>query len=97
MALDLPLPRNILAHAHWTMYRQKMSKSLGNVVDPFQILEIYGVESVRWYLARVGGNFVDDVGESTIIGFDGGLILMAVRLVRPASGKASQSRATRFG
>jgi len=71
MALDLPLPRNILAHAHWTMCRQKMSKSLGNVVDPFQILETYGTDSVRWYLARVGGNFVDDVGESIVVGFSG--------------------------
>jgi methionyl-tRNA synthetase len=90
MALDLPLPRNILAHAHWTMGRQKMSKSIGNVVDPFQILDAYGTDSVRWYLARVGGNFVDDVGGSTITGFTYGL-MMCVRLVGPAVGKAPQS------
>lgn len=90
MALDLPLPRNILAHAHWTMGRQKMSKSVGNVVDPFQILETYGTDSVRWYLARVGGNFVDDVGGSIITVFGGGL-MVAVRLVSPANNKASQS------
>lgn len=90
MALDLPLPRNILAHAHWTKSRQKMSKSIGNVVDPFQILETYGTDSVRWYLARIGGNFVDDVGEASINGLGGGLILDA-RLVGQASDKASQS------
>jgi hypothetical protein len=72
------------------MCRQKMSKSIGNVVDPFQILEKYGTDSVRWYLARVGGNFVDDVGEASINGFGGGLIV-AARLVGPAIGKASQS------
>jgi hypothetical protein len=72
------------------MCRQKMSKSTGNVVDPFQILEKYGTEAVRWYLARVGGNFVDDVGEASINGFGGGLIV-AARLVDPAIGKAPQS------
>lgn len=67
-----------------------MSKSTGNVVDPFQILEEFGTDSVRWYLARVGGNFVDDVGEASINGFGGGL-MMAARLVRRASDKAPQS------
>jgi methionyl-tRNA synthetase len=46
------------------MNRQKMSKSVGNVVDPFTILEVYGVDSVRWYLAKVGGHWTDDVGAS---------------------------------
>jgi len=90
MALVLPLPRKILAHAHWTIRRQKMSKSTGNVVDPFQILEEYGTDTVRWYLARVGGNFVDDVGEASINGF-GGRLIMAARLVHPAPDKAPQS------
>jgi methionyl-tRNA synthetase len=62
MALDLPLPGGILCHAHWTMNRQKISKSVGNVVDPFEVLDKYGVDSVRWYLARNGGSFVDDAG-----------------------------------
>ncbi|KAG9053155.1 methionyl-tRNA synthetase [Serendipita sp. 407] len=60
MALDMPLPKGILCHAHWTMNKQKMAKSVGNVVDPFQILQKYSSDSVRWYLARVGGHFVDD-------------------------------------
>jgi tRNA synthetases class I (M) len=62
MALNLPLPRGILCHAHWTMNRQKMSKSVGNVVSPFEVMEKYDIDTVRWYLARNGGNFVDDVG-----------------------------------
>ncbi|KAE8245054.1 hypothetical protein A4X13_0g6108 [Tilletia indica] len=39
MAANLPLPRHIVAHAHWTMNKSKMSKSLGNVVDPFEALQ----------------------------------------------------------
>ena len=63
-ALDLPLPKRILAHSHWTVNRRKMSKSIGNVVDPFQVMEILGTDLVRYYLARIGGRFKDDVGES---------------------------------
>ncbi|KAI8355113.1 tRNA synthetases class I (M)-domain-containing protein [Choanephora cucurbitarum] len=55
MAAGLPLPKQILAHAHWTMGKQKMSKSRGNVADPFQVLEDYGVDPVRYYLVRDGG------------------------------------------
>ncbi len=61
LAAGLPLPRQILAHAHWTMGKHKMSKSLGNVVDPFEILDVYGVDSVRFYLMSEGG-ISDDGG-----------------------------------
>jgi methionyl-tRNA synthetase len=62
MAAGLPLPKQILAHAHWTMGKQKMSKSKGNVADPFQVLEDYGVDPVRYYLVRDGG-LADDGGK----------------------------------
>lgn len=55
MALDLPLPRQILAHAHWTLGGEKMSKSLGNVVDPFFAIERFGVDGLRYFLAYNGG------------------------------------------
>lgn len=61
-ALGLPLPKQILSHAHWTVNRQKMSKSIGNVADPFKAMDELGVDLVRYYLARVGGRFKDDVG-----------------------------------
>ncbi|KAF9266213.1 hypothetical protein L218DRAFT_922741 [Marasmius fiardii PR-910] len=61
LALDLPLQTRILAHAHWTSSQKKMSKSLGNTTDPFQAIEEFGLDSVRWYLAKVGGKFRDDV------------------------------------
>jgi methionyl-tRNA synthetase len=55
MALDLPLPKQILAHAHWTMGNFKMSKSRGNVVNPFQALQDYTPDGVRFFLMSKGG------------------------------------------
>lgn len=55
------LPKRLLTHAHWTVSQAKMSKSVGNVVDPLKSMEKYGVDIVRFYLARVGGRFRDDV------------------------------------
>jgi methionyl-tRNA synthetase len=55
MALDLPLPLNILTHAHWTLGREKMAKSTGNVVNPFFALDRFGVDVMRFYLAHDGG------------------------------------------
>ncbi|KAI5991147.1 tRNA synthetases class I (M)-domain-containing protein [Pisolithus albus] len=63
LALKLPLPTTLLAHAHWTANQKKMSKSLGNVTDPMQAMDNYGVDAVRFYLARVGGRFRDDAIE----------------------------------
>ncbi|THH29868.1 hypothetical protein EUX98_g4305 [Antrodiella citrinella] len=60
MALDIPLPKRILSHAHWTVEHRKMSKSLGNVVDPIKAIDEYGIDVVRYYLARVGGRFKVD-------------------------------------
>ncbi|TFL06711.1 tRNA synthetases class I (M)-domain-containing protein [Pterulicium gracile] len=60
-AVGLPLAQSILCHAHWTVNGRKMSKSVGNVVDPFECMKTYGVDVVRYYFARVGGKFRDDV------------------------------------
>lgn len=54
MAAGLPLPKRIVAHAHWTVDRVKMSKSLGNVVDPNEIMTKYGADFVRYFLLREG-------------------------------------------
>ncbi|OAL53238.1 methionyl-tRNA synthetase-like protein [Pyrenochaeta sp. DS3sAY3a] len=55
MALDLPLPKKILTHAHWTLGGSKMSKSTGRVVDPFHALDRYGSDIMRFYMAHDGG------------------------------------------
>ncbi|KAJ2685889.1 methionyl-tRNA synthetase, partial [Coemansia spiralis] len=55
MAAGLPLPKRILAHAHWTMGAQKMSKSRGNVADPFDAIALYGVDPIRYFILRNGG------------------------------------------
>ena len=52
MATDLPLPHQLLVHGWIKINQQKMSKSLGNVVDPDVLQENYGADQVRFYLAR---------------------------------------------
>ncbi|NNL30757.1 MAG: methionine--tRNA ligase [Gemmatimonadetes bacterium] len=52
MAVGLPVPRRILAHGWWVVGETKLSKSLGNVVDPLQLREEFGTDAVRWYLTR---------------------------------------------
>ena len=55
IALNLPLPKQILTHAHWTMNRAKMSKSAGNVVNPFFAIDRFDVDTMRFYMAHDGG------------------------------------------
>ena len=62
MALDLPLSKRLLVHSHWTVEKRKMSKSLGNVVNPFETMKTYGTDAARYFLAKVGGRFKYDVG-----------------------------------
>lgn len=50
MALDLPLPKRILTHGHWLMDARKMSKSVGNVVNPFFAIDRWGVDTMRYFL-----------------------------------------------
>ncbi|KAG1742256.1 tRNA synthetases class I (M)-domain-containing protein [Suillus paluster] len=61
LAMGKPLSHTLLAHAHWTAQQRKMSKSIGNVADPFDAMDTWGVDAVRFYMARVGGRFKDDV------------------------------------
>ncbi|KAF9438898.1 methionyl-tRNA synthetase [Entomortierella beljakovae] len=64
MAAGLALPKKIIAHAHWTQQKMKMSKSIGNVVDPFTAMETFGTDTIRFYLMGDGG-LVDDADYSS--------------------------------
>ena len=52
MAADIELPKRVFAHGWWTNEGQKISKSVGNVIDPFQIVEEFGLDQVRYFLMR---------------------------------------------
>jgi methionyl-tRNA synthetase len=89
LALDLPLPKQILTHAHWTLGAQKMSKSTGNVVNPFFALERFGDDVMRFYLALEGGIADDaDYGNQHIVKqykkcLAGGLGNLVQRIAKP--------------
>ena len=52
MSAELPLPKAIFAHGWWLSDQTKMSKSLGNVVDPLDLIDTYGVDPIRFYLMK---------------------------------------------
>jgi len=52
LSLKLALPKTIFVHGYLTVGGQKMSKSLGNVVDPFELVKKYGIDPVRYFLLR---------------------------------------------
>lgn len=52
MAAGLPVPHRVFAHGWWTVEGEKMSKSLGNVVDPIATIARYGLDPVRYFLLR---------------------------------------------
>lgn len=65
LAAKLPLPKRIVIHNHWISNGMKMSKSLGNVVDPIMIGNKYGPDIIRWYLLEnskidADGDFVEE-------------------------------------
>lgn len=52
LALDLPLPKKLLVHGFVNIGGSKISKTVGNVVDPMEIIENYGVDAFRYYFSR---------------------------------------------
>ncbi len=52
IALNLTRPKKILVHGFITVEGQKMSKSLGNIIDPFKLVDQFGTDAVRYFLLR---------------------------------------------
>ena len=71
MSLDLPLPKKVYGHGWLNFNGEKMSKSRGNVVDPYLLSERFGVDALRFFLLRTfpfgsDGNFTNELLISTI-------------------------------
>ena len=52
MAADLPMPNRVFAHGWWTNEGQKISKSVGNVIDPVALVEEFGLDQTRYFMLR---------------------------------------------
>ncbi|MDV7338589.1 methionine--tRNA ligase [Terasakiella sp. A23] len=52
MAAELPTPKRVFAHGWWTNEGEKISKSLGNVIDPIDLVNKYGLDQVRYFMLR---------------------------------------------
>ena len=52
LSAEIPPPLGVFAHGWWTVEGQKMSKSLGNVVDPYEMVQTYGADAFRYFLLR---------------------------------------------
>ena len=71
MSLDLPLPKKVYGHGWLNFNGEKMSKSRGNVVDPYLLSERFGVDALRFFLLRTfpfgsDGNFTNELLINTI-------------------------------
>ncbi|KAH8166657.1 hypothetical protein CIB48_g1600 [Xylaria polymorpha] len=97
MALGLPLPKQVLSHGHWLMSKQKMSKSIGNVVNPFFALDRWGVDTMRYFLIYSGHVSEDADYNNTFIverykkGLQGGLGNLLNRVTRPKNWSVRQA------
>lgn len=59
LGLGLELPQKIVSHGHVLAGGQKMSKSIGNVIDPMEVIERHGLEAFRYYFLRHVDTFTD--------------------------------------
>jgi methionyl-tRNA synthetase len=91
MSAGLPLPNEILTHGYVTIDGQKMSKSLGNVVDPMILINKYGKDAVRYYLLRGlptfdDGNFSErellEVLNKELVGNIGNFVYRTLTFIR---------------
>lgn len=68
LALDIPLPKSVVCHGFLTVDGHKMSKSLGNVVDPITVIDSYGCDALRYFLLRdVSSTDDGDFSEAALV------------------------------
>jgi methionyl-tRNA synthetase len=68
LALEMELPKVLFVHGYFTIEGKKMSKSLGNVIDPLELVKKYGADSVRYFLIRnISFGSDGDVSEEALI------------------------------
>jgi len=69
MGLEIPLPHTIFAHGWWTVEGEKMSKSRGNVVDPYNLVDQFGADAIRYFVLReVPFGQDGDFSQSALVG-----------------------------
>ncbi|MFT4532327.1 MAG: methionyl-tRNA synthetase [Candidatus Saccharimonadales bacterium] len=59
IGLGIPLPKSLYVHGHVTVAGQKMSKTIGNVIDPVEVINKYGLDAFRYYVARHFSSYED--------------------------------------
>jgi len=100
LSAKLALPKTIFVHGYLTSEGQKMSKSLGNIIDPFDLVEKYGTDTVRYFLLREitpteDGDFTYDKFEARYNSdLASGLGNLTARVVKLGDGKNFESEIT---
>ncbi len=103
LAAGLPVPKRVVAHGWWTVEGQKMSKSLGNAIDPFALADKYGVDQFRYFLLRevpfgLDGDFSNDAMvkrlNSDLANDLGNLVKRSTSMVTKFAGGTYQTPAT---
>lgn len=89
MAANIELPRQVIVHSHWLSEGVKMSKSIGNVVDPIETCEYYGEDGLRFFLME-NSNIEGDCNfnESNFVDCRDNLIGKYANLMTRCGGKA---------
>ncbi len=102
LSAGLDLPKSIFIHGFINVGGQKMSKSLGNVIDPFELVNKYGTDAVRYYLLREitsteDGDFTDEKFEQRYnADLAGGIGNLVARVLGIAGGKVFAAKATKI-